>query len=145
MLKELLTRNHVVISNEVMDWRGAIAKSVEPLEIDGIVPVEYKDVIIKSLDELGPYIFIAPEIAMPHAQFFENTEVGIALLKLNNEVTYDPERSARLFFSFSGKDGTSHMELIQSLAIFLSEEKNVNAIISMDNEDDIYDYIQNYG
>lgn len=145
MLKEKLVRDHILVINKVDNWEGAIKESVLLLEKSGTVPSEYKDKIIDAVHELGPYIFIAPEIALPHVQYFEKTKVGISLLKINETVEFDDERKARLFFSFSAEDGESHMRLIQDLAIFLSDETNVNALIGMENESDIYEYIQTHG
>ncbi len=141
MLKELLKKEHIIIKDSVEDWKEAVKISTGPLEKSGIVPEDYKDKIIKSAEELGPYFFIAPNVALPHVQYFDKTDVGISLLKLNNKVYYDDEHYAGLFFTFSGKDGTSHIGLIQELALFLSDEKNVNALMNMNSVDEIYDYI----
>lgn len=145
MFKEKLTINNILVMESVRNWEDAIRESVVLLEKSGAVPPEYKEKIIEAVHELGPYIFIAPEIALPHVQYFDKTKVGVSLLKLNNTVEFDDERNARLFFAFSAENGESHMTLIQELAIFLSEEKNVNAIIKMVDETEIYEYIQAHG
>lgn len=142
LFKELLTKDNIVVKEEVANWEEAVNESVGILEKKGVVPDDYKKKIIESIKELGPYIFIAPEIALPHTQYFEKTEVGISLLKLSKEVVFDEERKARLFFAFSAKDGDSHISMIQELATFLSNEENVNEILNMDLPGDIYDFIQ---
>lgn len=145
MLKEKLTLNNILIKDSVEDWKEAVNESVRLLENSGTVPSDYKEKVIESVEELGPYIFIAPQIAMPHVQYFGETEIGISLLKLNKAVFYDLDHGAQLFFAFSAKDSESHMDLIQGLAIFLSDESNVNAILSLETEEEIYDFIQKKG
>lgn len=145
MFKEKLTLGKIKVLESVKNWEEAVRRSASLLETDKTVPPEYKEKIISSVEELGPYIFIAPEIALPHVQYFEATKVGVSLLKVNEEVVYDEEHKARLFITFSAEDGESHMGLIQSLATFLFVEDNVSAILSMDNEKDIYEYIQKKG
>ena len=145
MFKERLTLENILIKDCVADWKEAINESVQLLEDSGAVPSDYKEKVIQSIEELGPYIFIAPEIAIPHVQYFGKTDVGISLLKVNETVSYDADHEARLFFAFSAKDSKSHMELIQELAIFLSDEKNVNAILKLETEHEIYDFIQREG
>lgn len=145
MFKERLTLENILIKDSVADWKEAINESVQLLEDSGAVPSDYKEKVIKSIEELGPYIFIAPEIAIPHVQYFGKTEVGISLLKVNETVSYDADHEARLFFAFSAKDSESHMELIQELAIFLSDENNVNAILELETAAEIYDFIQKEG
>lgn len=145
MFKERLTLENILIKDCVADWKEAINESVQLLEDSGAVPSDYKEKVIQSIEELGPYIFIAPEIAIPHVQYFGKTDVGISLLKVNETVSYDADHEARLFFAFSAKDSKSHMGLIQELAIFLSDEKNVNAILKLETEHEIYDFIQREG
>lgn len=145
MFKEKLSLNKIKVLDRVINWEEAVRESAGLLELDDTVPPEYKEKIIESVNELGPYIFIAPEIALPHVQYFESTKVGVSLLKVNEEVVYDEEHKARLFFTFSAEDGDSHMGLIQSLATFLFEEENVSAILSMNDEEEILEYIKNNG
>lgn len=145
MFKEKLTLENIRVMDSVEDWQTATRESVILLENSGAVPPEYKEKILETIEELGPYIFIAPEIALPHVQYFSKTKIGVSLLKLNKSAEYDDERNARLFFAFSAEDGNSHMTLIQELASFLFDEKNVSAIIGMATESEIYDYIQANG
>lgn len=145
MFKEKLIRDNILVKDSVVDWEEAVRDSAGLLEQSGAVPSDYKEKIIETVKELGPYIFIAPNIALPHVQYFEKTEVGVSLLKLNNKVEFDDERNATLFFAFSAKDGDSHIQLIQELATFLFDEENVSALMKMDNVDDIYNYIQQNG
>ena len=143
MFKELLTIDSIVVREKVENWEEAINESVRILEKKGVVPEDYKEKIIENIKKIGPYIFIAPEIALPHTQYFGKTKVGISLLKLSEEVVFDQERKARLFFAFSAEDGDSHISMIQGLATFLSNEENVTQILSMDRPEDIYNFIQN--
>lgn len=42
--------------------------SCEVLEADGTIEENYKEDIIACVEKYGPYIVIAPNIAMPHSQ-----------------------------------------------------------------------------
>lgn len=145
VFKDILSKDKIKIVENVSDWKEAVNLSVGLLEKDGIVPSDYKTKVIESVNELGPYIFIAPGIAMPHVQYFGETEVGISLLRINREVSYDNEKSADLFFAFSAKDSKSHIKMIQELASFLFDDKNIEALRSKKTTEEIYDYIQAYG
>lgn len=145
MFKDILSKDKIKIVDSVSDWKEAVNFSVGLLEKDGIVPSDYKTKVIESVNELGPYIFIAPGIAMPHVQYFGETEIGISLLRLNNEVKYDDENSADLFFAFSAKDSKSHIQMIQELGTFLFDDKNIEALRNKKTAEEIYDYIQKHG
>ena len=145
MFKEKLTLENILVKDSVEDWKDAVRESCSLLEASGSAPAEYKEKIIETINEIGPYIFIAPEIALPHVQLFGKTDIGVSLLKLNKSVKYDDERDARLFFAFSAKDGDSHINLIQELAVFLSDDENVSGLLELDSAEDIFDYIQQHG
>lgn len=145
MLKEELSINRIAILPSVKNWEEAVKESVKLLEKDGVVPASYKDEIISSVNELGPYIFIAPDIALPHVQMFGETKVGVSLLKLNESVSYDEERSAFLFFAFSAEDGNSHIGLIQELATFLSDDNHISDLKEKNTVGEIFEYIQRNG
>ena len=59
-MKELLKAENVQILDGVADWKEAIRKSTEPLERGGFVTADYKEGIIANVENLGPYICIAP-------------------------------------------------------------------------------------
>lgn len=145
MFKDILTKDKIKIVDSVSDWKEAVNISVDLLEKDGIVPNDYKTKVIESVNELGPYIFIAPGIAMPHVQYFGETDIGISLLRLNKEIEYDDENSADLFFAFSAKDSQSHIKMIQELGTFLFDDKNIEALRNKNTPEEIYDYIQKHG
>ena len=65
---DLLDRKNVRILEKADDWKDAIRKSVMPLEEEGYVKAEYKEAIISGVEKLGPYIIVAPSIALPHAR-----------------------------------------------------------------------------
>ena len=68
MLREFVEKNHFRFADEAKDWKDAIRMSCETLEADGTVEENYKEDIIACVEKYGPYIMIAPNIAMPHAQ-----------------------------------------------------------------------------
>ena len=68
MLKEFVEKKHYKFADSAADWKEAIRMSCEPLEFDGTVEDNYKEDIIKCVEKYGPYIVIAPNIAMPHSQ-----------------------------------------------------------------------------
>ena len=62
--------------------KDAIRKATEPLEKDKFVTAAYKEAIIANVEELGPYICIAPHVAMPHArpeQGALSTQIAVTL------------------------------------------------------------------
>ena len=80
----LLKAENVQILDHAADWKEAIIQSVLPLEKGGFVTEEYKQAVVANVEEFGPYICIAPHVAMPHArpeQGALQTQVAVTLFR----------------------------------------------------------------
>lgn len=139
---DLLERNNVRILEKADDWKDAIRKSVLPLEESGYVKDEYKEAIIAGVENLGPYIIVAPSIALPHArpeQGVVKSQIAITLFR--NEVQFDKEDSkAQLFVTLAAADSDSHINALMTISEILQDEEKVEQILQSENEDILYSY-----
>ena len=106
MLRDFVEKKHYKFAKQAKDWQDAIRMSCESLEADGTVEANYKEDIIACVEKYGPYIVIMPDVAMPHSQegAVGVNKTSIGFMKLEKPVSFDPndpEKDARLFFSFS--------------------------------------------
>lgn len=65
MMKEIVAKKHYSFHEGFDDWRDAVRAACQPLLDDGTIDPIYPDEIIRKVEELGPYIVIAPDIAIP--------------------------------------------------------------------------------
>ena len=68
MLKEIIEKNRYSFHKGFDNWEDAVKASCKPLIEEGAIEAEYADSIISSIKKFGPYIVIAPNICIPHAQ-----------------------------------------------------------------------------
>ena len=68
MFKEIVEKKHYSFHEGFDDWRDAVRAACAPLLADGTIEKEYPEIIIEKVEELGPYIVIAPNICIPHAE-----------------------------------------------------------------------------
>ncbi|MBR9068564.1 PTS transporter subunit EIIA, partial [Staphylococcus aureus] len=99
----------------------------------------YVEAMIESVNELGPYIVIAPEIAIAHARPNNNVhQVGLSLLKLNQHVAFcDEDHYASLIFVLSAIDNHSHLSILQNLATILGDNQTVQQLLNAKNAQEI--------
>ncbi len=125
-LPELLPSERIRLDVKVDNWRDAIRAAGQLLYDAGAVTHEYIEAMIKVAEDLGPYIAIAPGIALPHAA----TEAGakqtaLSLVKLADPVYFgNPDNDpVRLVFGLSAMDNKTHIVALQALAeLFLSKD-----------------------
>jgi len=130
-LIDLLKENMIELKVSVNDWEDALKKGTQLLINDGGVESRYLDAMITMVKDLGPYVVIAPGLALGHA----GTDMGVnrtcfSLVTLKSPVNFGvPENDpVDIVFSFAAPNKEEHMQALRDLALFCSEEKNLSAI-----------------
>ncbi len=139
MSLEKLTQDKVVVKERVSTWDEAIREASQPLLEQGFFNVSYVDAMIESVKSLGPYIVIAPEIAIAHARPSKDVyDIGISLLKLNQPINFcENSHYARLIFVISAIDHQAHLGILQDLAHILGDTEIVKELLACQNADEI--------
>ncbi len=136
-MAETIDKDHMQIIDSASDYGEAIRTAAKPLERDGYITDTYIDEMIEALEEHGPYIVLAEEFALPHARPSEAVkETALSLLTVKNGVDVKGH-FVRLFIVLAAKDSTSHNRLLQGLAEFLMEPKNIQDVIACNTTDEI--------
>lgn len=132
MLYELITPENIQFLKNVSNWEEAIRQSAKPLLENNTIEPSYVDAIIKNVKELGPYIVIGPEIAIPHARPEAGVnKVGMSILKLEEPVDFSndqQERPVTVLFCLAATDSTSHLEALSELTQLLVNEDTFNQL-----------------
>lgn len=132
MFKELVEHKHYSFHEGFTDWREAVRAACQPLLADGTIEPEYPEEIISKVEEYGPYIVIAPDICIHHAQEgIGVNDTAVCFMKTETPVSFsdDGEHDARLFFVLASTDNVRHLENLSELSEELSDEEFVAALL----------------
>lgn len=142
MLKEFVANKHTAYHQRFDSWEEAIQAGCEPLLKDNTITQEYVELVIQCVRDFGPYIVIAPMIAMPHstqgAAGVNDTKIGF--MKVEEPVHFEdgnPEKDAKLFFTLASVDGDKHMENIMKLSEMLMNEEIVEQLLKATCDEDL--------
>lgn len=130
-LLDLLQEKMIELKAPVNDWENALQKGAQLLINDGGVEKRYLDAMLKMVKDLGPYVVIAPGLALGHAGPDQGVNrTCFSLVTLENPVNFGvPENDpVDIVFSFAAPNKEEHMQALRDLALFCSEEKNLSAI-----------------
>lgn len=140
MLKQIIERELFSFETKFDSWEDAIRAACKPLIEKGIIEEVYPQYIIDNVHEFGPYIVIAPDICIPHAQEgkgVNETAVGF----MNCEVPVDfgegAEYKPRLFFVLASTDNEKHLANLSELVGLVDSEEVVNAFINARSKEDL--------
>lgn len=135
-----LTESYIQFFDSVGSWEEAVRLSSKPLFDGGKVKQSYIDGMIDSVKEHGPYIVIAPNIAIPHARPETGSiKIGYSIMKLKEPVVFDDEgeSKASLFIALSCVDSERHIEMLQEIVMILSDEKKHDALFAATTKKEI--------
>lgn len=79
----------VALGVDVADWRAAVREAGAVLAAAGFTAPAYADEMIRMIEEHGPYVVIAPGLALAHARPGPTVlRDGIAVVTLANPVPF---------------------------------------------------------
>lgn len=144
MLKYFLNNGLVNYSEEQpKNWEDAIRISCKALLEKKLISEVYVNEIISSVKEHGPYIVIAPNVAMPHATAESEGVFGTAIsfTKFPQQVLFydeneNEEKPAQLFFTLAAKNADEHLENITKLMELLMEDGMIEKLLDTKTIDD---------
>lgn len=141
MLKELIDKKRYSFHEGFETWEEAIEASCKPLIEDGAIEHTYVDAIISNIKKYGPYIVIAPNICIPHAQegVVGVNETAMCFMRTKNPVHFsnDPEQDARLFFVLASTDNEVHLQNLSSMVGLIEDEAVVEKLLESECKEDL--------
>lgn len=135
-----LTEDYIQFFDEIESWEEAVQLSANPLLNGGEIKQSYIDGMIESVKEHGPYIVIAPNIALPHARpETGSVKIGYSVMKLNKPVAFaeDGSADAQLFIALSCVDADTHLEMLQEIVMILSDQEKHDAVFAATTKEEI--------
>lgn len=103
----------------VADWEAGVRAAGDLLVGLGVAGPEYVDACVASVRERGPYIVLAPGLALAHARPEEGaTGVGVAVVRLDEPVVFSHPANdpVDLVFAFATVDPGAHLDMLRALA-----------------------------
>ena len=130
-LKQLIRPNLVAVDVEVKDWQDAIRTAGSLLINDGAVEERFSDAMIRVAKEFGPYIVVAPGIALPHARPDDGViTASIAVLRLKTPVDFGNKDNDPVYLvvALAAIDNKQHITGLSQLANVLGDEEKIKDI-----------------
>ncbi|MDC2824977.1 PTS sugar transporter subunit IIA [Rodentibacter pneumotropicus] len=146
MLKEsLIANNSIKLNQTASDWKAAIKIGTDLLEASGAIEPRYYDTIISNIEKMGPYIILAPGLAMPHARPEEGViTTAFALVTLKEPIYFDGENEpVYVLITLAGSDSDQHMQGLMEITQVLDDPDSddgvdLNRFRNCNSADEVY-------
>jgi len=144
VLKDLLTEKTIKLNVDAKDWEEAVRMGGEILVENGFVEPRYIEAMVNTVKEIGPYIVIAPGIAMPHARPENGVkQVCMSLITLKNPVEFgnidnDPVDTV---ICLGAVDNSTHLKALSDLMSLLKDNSKIENVQKATNIKKILDIL----
>ncbi|QXN86056.1 PTS sugar transporter subunit IIA [Tetragenococcus halophilus] len=143
MLKELLTENTIDTQVNVNGWKEAIIYGGKILEEEGTIDRTYTNSMVESVEKFGPYIVIAPHIALAHASSKDGVhKIGMSLITLDKGINFGNKENDPVYtvICLAAIDHNSHLKALSELVEALKEDR-FNRLLRSSDKEGILQYI----
>ena len=132
LLEDLLSEDNVSFHYPAETWEDVIRHGGQLMVDAGFTDPTYTEAMIDVVRDMGPYIVLAPGLAMPHARpEMGAKQVGTALVTLEKPIDFgSPENdpvSVAVFLCAPNKD--EHIQLLTVIATLFEEEEFFDAAV----------------
>jgi PTS system ascorbate-specific IIA component len=140
ILSDAFGESSILIKDSVVDRNQAISIAGELLVASQKVRPEYIESMLEAVEKFGPYIVIAPGIALAHGKPSDAVvATGLSLLVIQEAIEFKHSQNdpVQLVFGLAATDHESHIQVMAELAEFLSDTQRVNSLLTCSNIDQI--------
>ena len=147
MLQDLLSEDNVSFHYPAETWEDVIRHGGQLMVDAGFTEPTYTEAMVEVVREMGPYIVLAPGLAMPHARPEMGVkQVGTALVTLERPVDFgSPENdpvSVALFLCAPNKE--EHIQLLTDIAMLFEDEDFLDAAVTFESLEDVQEFLEEH-
>ncbi|HEY8394599.1 MAG TPA: PTS sugar transporter subunit IIA [Thermaerobacter sp.] len=148
MISEWLPAEAIGLDVEATSWEDAVREAGRLLVATGAASPAYAEAMVETVKALGPYIVIAPGIAMPHARPEAGAlRAGLSFVRLRRPVTFGHEANdpVDLIFGMAATASDAHVEMMAALAEALSDPGRLARLRAAGTPQEVRDILDGKG
>lgn len=142
MTLPILSIENIVLNQVLATKEEAIRLTGKILFDRGYVQSSYIEKMLEREEMTSTYM--GNFVAIPHGTDDAKQEVkesGIAIIQVPGGVDFGDGNIVKLIFGIAGK-GDEHLEILSNIAIVVSDEENVEAIVYATSKDEVLSFFE---
>lgn len=145
-LSSMISKYLICLHLRAASWQEALRLAYQPMVDYGYITQNYVEDTIRSVEISGPYIVIAPHVALPHSMAKNGalkTGLGISVLETPVKFGNKSNDPVKYIFSLSALDNESHIGAMAQLIELLNDSTFFQMLDTAKNEEELHEYIRN--
>lgn len=143
-MEEIIEKNDIQVGLHASDYREAILLASEPLVKEGKITKRYAEMMIESLETLGPYIVLMPGFALAHSAPCEEVKENCLSIAIFDEgIDFKSEKGlVRVVMVLASTDGESHVEKLSKIASkLMNDDDFITKLVDCGNKEEVYNLL----
>ena len=143
---EILSIDHILTGVKAETWQQAVKAAGQILVDQGSITSEYIENMIRSVDELGPYMVLMPHFALAHAAPCAAVlRDDMSLIILDEPVVFgSPNDPVKVILCLACTDKESHMNALTRVAEALMDETVFDALLGASTAVEAYEALNSF-
>lgn len=145
-MEEIIQMSDIQIHQKAHDYKDAILKASEPLIKEGKITKKYAEMMIESVENLGPYMVLMPHFALAHAAPCKEVKqncLSIAIFDDGIDFT-NGKVDVRVVMVLASTDGKSHISKLSKIAEkLMNKDDFIEKLIKCNSKDEVYNLLNN--
>lgn len=133
-IEAYINEENIQLNLEAKDWKEAIELSAVPLLKNKYITEDYVKEMINNVENLGPYIVVDDEIAIPHAKpgKYVNS-FGITINTFKTPIIFGSHKNVRILITIASISSENHIDLITQIMKLIEDESLIKLLINSTN------------
>lgn len=130
----------IVIGAAADGWRSAVRAAGAALTASGAARPGYADAMVRMIDEHGPYVVIAPGLALAHARPDDQVlRDGLAIVTLSAPVAFGHPHNdpVKVVLGLAVESVGGHLESIADIANVFNDTSLIGALAAAASADEV--------
>lgn len=143
-MEEIIEKNDIQVGLHASDYKEAILLASEPLIKEGKITKRYAEMMIESLETLGPYIVLMPGFALAHSAPCEEVKENCLSIAIFDEgIDFKSEKGlVRVVMVLASTDGESHVEKLSKIASkLMNDDDFITKLVDCGNMEEVYNLL----
>lgn len=143
-MEEIIEKSDIQVGLHASNYKEAILLASSPLIEEKKITKRYAEMMIESLETLGPYIVLMPGFALAHSAPCEEVKENCLSIAIFDEgIDFKSDKGlVRVVMVLASTDGESHVEKLSKIASkLMNEDYFITKLVDCTDKEEVYNLL----
>lgn len=143
-MEEIIEKSDIQVGLDASNYKEAILLASSPLIEEKKITKRYAEMMIESLETLGPYIVLMPGFALAHSAPCEEVKENCLSIAIFDEgIDFKSDKGlVRVVMVLASTDGESHVEKLSKIASkLMNDDYFITKLVDCTDKEEVYNLL----